>query len=146
MAYRFRLETVLTYRQNLEELAQQKLATEQIMLKKHLQRLEELRAERQEMIDDFEERKKKSLAAALFSFLMEGINAKEREIQVQRTTVETQRRVVETAREKLKDRIKDRKVIERARERDYQKYMKEFLRKEQNESDEQAVLRYGRNI
>jgi len=31
-----------------------------------------------------------------------------------------------------------------AREKDYQKYLQEVRRKEQNESDEQAVLRAGR--
>ena len=77
---------------------------------------------------------------------MEGINAKDREIQVQHTTIESQRQIVEMAREELKEKVKDRKVIERAKERDYQKYLQEFLRKEQKESDEQAILRYGRNV
>lgn len=146
MAYRFRLESVLIYRNNLEELAQQKLFGEQIILKNHIQRLEELKAERIIMIEDFEQRKKKRLSAAFFAFYMEGINAKDREIQFQNTTIESQRKVVEMAREELKEKVKDRKVIERAKERDYQKYLQEFLRKEQKESDEQAILRYGRNV
>ena len=146
MAYSFRLESVLTYRNNLEELAHQKLVGEQTILKNHILRLEELKAERIAMIDDFEQRKKKRLSAVFFAFYMDGINAKDQEIQVQHTTIESQRKVVEMAREELKEKMKDRKVIERAKEKDYQKYLQEFLRKEQKESDEQAVLRYGRHV
>ena len=145
MAYKFKLEPVLNYRRNLEELAQQKLVSEQQVLKHHRERLARLQTEREQMIADFERRKKEAMPASLFAFHVNGIGRKEGEIQVQKNLVASQRQVVERAREDLHEKVKARKVIERARERDYQKYMKEYLRKEQNASDELAVLRFGRD-
>lgn len=145
MAYKFKLETVITYRQNLEDLAREKLVREEHILKNHIERLARLKQERQAMIDDLEERKKKSLPASLFSFFMDGIQLKENAIQLQDTTIESQRQVVERVREDLQEKVKARKVIEKAKERDYQNYLKEYLRREQNESDEMAILRFGRN-
>lgn len=145
MAYKFKLETVITYRQNLEDLAKEKLVREEHILRNHIERLATLKEERQAMIVDLEERKKKSLPASLFSFFMDGIQLKENAIQMQNNTIESQRQVVERVRKDLHEKVKARKVIEKAKERDYQKYLKEYLRREQNESDEMAILRFGRN-
>ena len=145
MAYKFKLETVLTYRQNLEDLAKEKLAREERILRNHIERLARLKEERLAMISELEERKKTSLPASLYSFYMDGIQLKESAIQMQITVIESQRQVVEQARKDLEDKVKARKVIEKAKERDYQNYLKEYLRRTQNESDEMAILRFGRN-
>jgi len=145
MAYRFRLETLLTYRRNLEEQAQLELARQMQELVDREERLVDLRESRARIIDDFEERKKQSLRAPLFSFYMEAIRRKERDIEAQLAVIAQQQQVVEAARRQLTERVQSRKVIEKAREKDYQKYLREFLRKEQVESDEQAILRAGRD-
>ena len=144
MAYRFRLETVLTYRRSLEEQVQLRLAREQRLLDTHLDRLDHLKAERRQIMRDLESAKRKQLAAPMFSNYMECIDTKEWEIRAQAVTVESQRRVVDEAREELQDKMKDRKVMERAKEQDYNTYLRGYLRKEQNDSDEQALLRFGR--
>ncbi len=146
MPYRFKLETVLTYRQNLEDLAKEKLARGEHILRNHIEGLARLKEERQAMIRDFEGRKKKSIPAALYTFYMDGIQLKERAIQIQKNTIDSQRHVVAKTRQDLQDKVKARKIIEKAKERDYQNYMKEFLRKSQNESDEMAILRFGRSV
>ena len=146
MAYQFKLEAVLTYRQNLEDMAKEKLVREEFILRNHIEGLARLKEERQDMIKDFEERKKKSIPAALYSFYMDGIQLKERAIHIQNNTIESQRQVVAKARQDLYEKVKGRKIIEKAKERDYQNYMKEFLRRSQNESDEMAILRFGRNV
>lgn len=145
MAYRFRLETVLVYRRNLEEQAQLALAREIQVLTEHQSLLVDLQDIRQRIIEDFDEKKKKQMGAPLFSFYMESIRRKEREIEAQEDVVAQQEAVVGKAREELSERVKSRKVIEKAREKDYQKYLQEFLRNEQKEGDEQAILRAGRN-
>jgi len=144
MAYRFRLETLLTYRRNLEEQAQLALAHEIGVLVEHQNHLTDLRETRLRIADDFAERKKKTMAAPLFSFYMESIRRKEREIDAQQDVIEKQQAEVEKARALLGERVKDRKVIEKAREKDLQKYKQEIIRLEQKEGDEQAILRAGR--
>ncbi|MDH4320583.1 MAG: flagellar export protein FliJ [Desulfobulbaceae bacterium] len=144
MAYRFRLETLLTYRRNLEEQAQLALAHEIGVLVEHQNRLTDLRDTRLRIAEDFEERKRQTMEAPLFAFYMESIRRKEREIDALLEVIESQQAVVEKARARLGERVKDRKVIEKAREKDHRKYLQEMIRLEQKEGDEQAILRAGR--
>ncbi|MBU0483869.1 MAG: flagellar FliJ family protein [Proteobacteria bacterium] len=146
MGYKFKFETLLSYRRNLVELAQQRMAKEQWLLHNHIERLERLRADRVRLIEEFEERKRQKMAASLFAFYIESVNNKEGEILTQVVVVESQRQVFEKSRAELLVRVKDRKIIEKTRERDYKIYLQEELRQEQKEADEMAVLRFGRDI
>jgi flagellar FliJ protein len=144
MAYHFNLETVLGLRRNLEELAQQRLARELALLEEQNLRLAALKRQRQELIAEFEEKKHRQMAASVFAFYMEGIFRKEQEVADGRNLVEAQGRAVARAREELTARLRDKKVMEKARDRDYRKFLQAGLKKEQNEADEQMVLRFGR--
>jgi len=144
MAYHFKLETILGLRRNLEELAQQKLARELALLAAEKLRLAALQQERREMIAEFEEEKCRKISAPLFAFYVEGIFRKEQEIEAGFARVEAGQAAVVRAREELAAKMRDKKVMEKARERDYQKFLLAALKKEQNEADEQMVLRFGR--
>jgi flagellar FliJ protein len=144
MAYRFKLETLLDYRRTLEEQAQQTLAKELAVLDDHRRHLAELEEERLHLGNELESRKKKKLSALLFAFYIEALGRKETEVRARRLMIDSQQQAVDRARNELTERVKARKVIERAREKDHQEYIRERRRQEQNENDEQAVLRYGR--
>lgn len=144
MGYHFKLETVLGLRRNLEELAQQKLARELTLLEEQKLRLAALQQQRQELIAEFEEKKQRQMLAPLFAFYMEGIFRKEQEVAAGLGLVETQQGAVARAREELTGKVRDKKVMEKARERDHLKFLLAGLKKEQNEADEQMVLRFGR--
>lgn len=144
MAYHFKLEAVLNYRRNLEELAQQKLGREMLILESHNARLASLKEKRVAVIAEFEEAKKKQMAAPMFSFYMESIRLMEREIEGVRQMIASQHKAVELARLALAEKVRDKKVMEKAKERDYRNYQSETMKKEQNEADEQMVLRFGR--
>ena len=75
---------------------------------------------------------------------MEGIFRKEQEVEAGQARVEAQLGAVAQAREELTGRVQDKKVMEKARERDYQKFILAGLKKEQSEADEMMVLRFGR--
>ena len=144
MAYHFKLETVLGLRRNLEELAQQKLAKELVLLEERKQMLVTLRQQRQELIAEFEEEKRRQMLVPVFAFYVEGIFRKEQEVEAGQAQVELQQGAVVQARLELTAKVRDKKVMEKARERDYQKFLLAALKKEQNEADEQMVLRFGR--
>jgi len=144
MAYHFKLETILGLRRNLEELAQQKLARELALLAAEKLRLAALQQERQELIAEFEEEKRRKMSAPFFVFYVEGIFRKEQEIEAGFARVEAAQAAVVRAREELAAKMRDKKVMEKARERDYQKFLLAALKKEQSEADEQMVLRFGR--
>lgn len=144
MAYRYRLEPVLKYRRDLEEMAQQKLGRQQFILDEQQKKLNELRAERQRMMADFERRKGEPMPAPLFASYTESLVYKESDIESQIRSVKTQQQAVAKARDELADKVRERKVLEKARERDQKKYIQEELRKEQKTNDEMMVLRHGR--
>lgn len=144
MAYRFKLETVLGLRRNLEELAQQKLGRELMLLEQQKQQLAELQQQRQELIAEFEEKKQQQMLAPVFALYVDGIFRKEQEVEAGLAMIETQRGAVAQARIELTGKVQDKKVMEKAKERDYQKFLLAGLKKEQNEADEMMVLRFGR--
>lgn len=144
MAYHFKLETVLGLRRNLEELAQQKLARMLMLLEEQKLRLAALKEQRLELIAEFEEKKHRQMLAPVFAFYVEGIFRKEQEIAEGQALVEVGQGAVVQARGELTVKVQDKKVMEKARERDYQKFILAGLKKEQNEADEQMVLRFGR--
>jgi flagellar export protein FliJ len=93
-----------------------------------------------------EERKKKPIIGSLFLFYMEAMRIQELQLRILQTTIAAQEKVVEKVRSELAEAMKKRKIIEVLREKELQKYLLETRRKEQNESDEQALLRHGRGI
>lgn len=145
MAYTFRLESVLNYRRNLEEVAQQQLAREQVVLDGYREELARLEAELVRFVEELEQRKQKAMVAPLYSLYMQAIDRKERDIARQQQVIAAQINAVEQARQALVERVKDRKVMEKARERDQEKYLRGVLQQEQKASDEQMVLRFHRH-
>ncbi len=144
MAFKFRLQSVLIFRTSLEEQAQFAMAREQRVLEEHHQRLGRLRDARQEMMADLEQRKQGAMTASLYGVYVEGLLVKEREIVSQIDAVEGQQRVVESCRQELARRMQDREVMERLKEKDHRLFVADALQREQKQSDEQAILRYGK--
>lgn len=146
MAYHYRLETLLTVRRNLEEQAQQKLAHEIFVLENHKKYLAELEEQRLDLCAALEEKKKRIMTAALFSFYVEAVHMKNRQIAFQHNAVLAQQELIESVRADLLAKVKARKVVERLKEKDYLAWKQEVIRKEQVESDEQAVMRFGKGV
>lgn len=144
MPFHFKLESVLTVRKNLEEQFQFRLAGEQMMLNGHRMRLDDLESKRQEIIAEFEERKKKTVSGARFAYFMDSIRIKEEQIHIQQNTVRSQEKVVDEARKKLSQAMQQRKIVEVIREKQWHNYLAVLRKKEEIENDEQVVLRYGR--
>lgn len=146
MPFHFRLEAVLTLRKNVEEQAQLKLAREQMVLSNYMAHLDNAQSERGKLAADIEERKKQTMQGNIFLFLMESMRILELQIHVLNNSIAGQQQVVEKAREELAQAMKERRVIEVLREKSLLSYQREERLKEQNESDEQALLRHGKGI
>ena len=144
MAYHYKLETLLSVRRNFEEQAQQRLAHELFVLANHKKYLDELEEQRLDLFATLEEKKQQSLSAALFTFYVEAIHLKNRQISFQQNAVLAQQEMIETVRAELLVKVKARQVVERLKEKDFIAWRQELLRKEQVEMDEQAVLRFGK--
>ena len=131
MAFRFKLESVLTVRQNIEEQFQFRLAREQMILNGHTTRLSDLKNRRQDIIASFEEMKKQPLTGSQFRYFMESVRIKEEQIRIQENTIKSQEQVVEEARSKLTQAVQQRKIVEVIREKQLQEYLFDLRRKEE---------------
>lgn len=144
MAYRFRLETLLSVRRTREEQAQLAMAKEQRLLDELIDRLERLGEQRQRTIDDLEKRKHSRMSAPLFSLYLDGIWQIDLTIARQKDSIASQRQVLERFRQKVIAAVRDRKVMERLKEKDREAYLQEEIRRELAINDEQALLVFGR--
>lgn len=144
MAYHYKLEALLTVRRNREELCQNRLAHELFVLENHKQYLVDLQNQRSELFETLEKKKEETLSVAMFSFYVEAIHNRNRQIAFQMTAIEAQKAAVEEVRAELAVKMKERKVVERLKEKNFIAYTKELERKAQVESDEMAVMRFGR--
>ena len=144
MAYHYKLETLLAVRRNIEEQCQNKLAHELFVLENHKQHLVDLNSQRIGLFEKLEEKKKQAMTVAMFSFYVEAIHNRNRQVSFQETAIEAQKSAVEDVRVELTEKVKERKVVERLKEKDFLAYTKELQRKAQVESDEMAVMRFGR--
>lgn len=143
--FHFRLQAVETIRRNKEEQAQLKLGREQTILQNHEDRLAALKEQRLAILTSLAQKEQQKIKGALVQFYMEAVRSNEVLGKIQANTIASQRQVVEQARRQLAEAVKERKVVGIIRKRDYEIYLAEERKKEQNESDEMAVLRFGRS-
>lgn len=140
MPFRFKMQKVLDYREQLEEEAKVQLAAQQKRLREEQARLDSLRQE----LRDAEDR----LCGAAFMqagerWLLEqyvkGLRADTAAAAMQVRMLE---QLVEEARKLLAARAIDKKLLEKLKERQKQYYAREEQLKEQRFNDETATLRY----
>ncbi len=144
MSFRFRLESLLSLKINIEEQVQLQFAREQMVLNNHIVRLAGLENDRTELSGVFEEGKKKTMSGPKFLFYMESMRLMELRMHILKNTISDQENILEGLRHALAEAMRERKTIEVLRENELKKYLLQTRRKEQNESDEQALLRHGR--
>jgi len=143
MAFIFKLQTLLHYRETLEEQAQLKLAREQQQLVLQENRLADLHEQRQRTIEELERRKKKLMPASLYAFFTDVLSMTENAMDQQRENIAAQKKIIDRVRREVIERMRQRKVIDQIRKKDYQTYLLESMRKELKENDEQAILVRG---
>ncbi len=141
--FTFRLEAVQTIRMNNEEQALMKLGREQTVLQNQKQQLQDYVEARIAMMINLEEKEHQKISGGFIRLYTDSILAKEHQIALLHTTIASQEGVVHKARLELNERVKERKIIEVLYDRDYAAFQDEERKREQDESDEMAVLRYG---
>jgi len=144
MAYKYRLEAVITVRRNKEEQAQYKLADDIRLLDDHRRQLDAAVSSRGELVLAFEEKKKTAITSGVYSFYVEGLQGIDRQLELLNQAIQRQQQVVEDSREQLAIRAQEKSIVLKMKEKDYRSYLDDLNKKEQNENDEMAVLRHGR--
>ena len=144
--FKFKLQSVLDYRLNIEE----KILNEFSELKRKLDEqkalLEALVSERESRVADLRNMRSATIKADdIASILAYVEHLHEREKQ-QEEVIRQTGEAVEEKRKYLVEAVKNRKVMENLKDRLEQDYIKDFNDTELKNSDEMSVLKFGRRV
>lgn len=140
MPFRFSMQKVLDYREQLEEEAKVRLARAEQQRNELRSRLEIIRKDLMEQEERLYARPPSNAGERwLLEHFVRGLKADMAATAVQLRTAEN---MVEESRRILAQRAMDRKILDKLKERQKQHYMHDERMKEQRFNDEIATLRY----
>lgn len=146
MKFKFPLQTVLRHRKITEDLAQKDFMEVQAELNQENARLEKMTEELHEA--HLRAGALEKLGGAQGPALGQIHDFKKGQalrIERQKVRVQEVEKRVEEKREILRQAALEYKIIEKLKEKKFEEYKHERNLKEQQEADEQSVLRFGRN-
>lgn len=141
--FRFRLQSVLKYREAIEEKKKRDLGVSM----SHLRREEEHFNKLTDSIKEFDrERESESEGSINARTLVQGFyysRLLERKKTDQKKAVERAEKTVEIKRNDLSEAVKRRKILEKLKEKKVEEYNADFIREEQALIDESATMNYN---
>lgn len=140
--YKFKLEKVLEYRKDKENLAKQELANQQKKLKKAEERLSYLQYEYKEMAYYRGNEPGKELDLEGLKILNDYLSYLDLEIKGQRKVVYKLAEEVKNQQNNVKNAMQDRKTLETLKEKGYQDFLEEVKTQEKNLIDELGLRSY----
>lgn len=142
--FKFKLQSVLEYRLNMEE----KILNEFSDLNRNLEEqkavLKALIAQRESLVSDLRNMQRDVMRAddiATIVAYIENVRTKEKD---QKNVIHQAKEQVENKRKELVEAVKNRKVMENLRDKHAEEYRKNLNELEQKDSDEMSVLKFGR--
>lgn len=137
-SYKFKMDKVLEYRENVEKVKVEDFAKITHKLRKEEEHLKDL----QETLKE----KKKVKQQDLYGMKMGFLYREKLKAEVDRQVMKVQEISVkaEAAQSVLIEARKDRKIMEMLKEKDQEKYRLELLQSEQKELDDLSIMRFAK--
>lgn len=142
--YKFPLESVLKCRENIEKKHAQELANIQLDHSNAIKDLRLLISYAEEISEKLNAEEKKGISpkeALLFHSIT---NKTKIDISKKETEINEINLLIEKKRKELNTASIEKKVVEKLKEKDRKKYLKEMITRHQKEMDEIAVSRYSK--
>ncbi len=141
MAFTFRLQSLYLWRKNLEELSQLRLAGYLQALAGQEERMKKLREVRKAY--DGECRQKAGQGATVCDLILylDYSNDSFQQLEVLELERQKNLKIIETERQKLMNLTRERKILEKLKERQFIKFLSEQEKKERKASDDLLVQR-----
>lgn len=139
----FKLQTALDIKVRNEDRQKEELQIKTKIYMDNLQILKNYENKLLEAQDNVREMQQQRVDYFRINFCLEYINILNERINNQKNVVEECRKEMEAARAKLLILMKERKVIEKLKERHYREYIRESLREEQKLIDEMATISFA---
>lgn len=143
--YHFNLEPLLQHRKFIEEAKQKDLALIQRELDYESGILAKLGEKQIQLSQEIKFRQTSGMRPCEYSMYRTYASRLAKEIENQQKTVDRIEEKVNLARNELLVAVKDRKTIEKLKEKKKQEFIQTKSKKEQNLINEAAVIRFNRN-
>ncbi len=144
--FSFRLDFLLRYRRQKEEMAMLELAQKVRLAEQFKNELNRIRLRSDELADDVREKSAAPIPAPVFNLYQSYLDAlRQRNLDTEYKLGKAETEVAKK-REKLVEASVDRKMIERFEEMERDKHKAEGAREEQNNLDELAAIAVARKV
>lgn len=143
-AFEFRLQTKLDITERQEDIARVEVAERQKAYQSAVDKLESLIQHMEDLHGMLRQKNNGSLPVQEVIAVKEYQGVLKERISYQRKVVKQAESELEEAQQVLLEIMKERKTLDRLREREYFEYLCEVMRQEQNQIDEVAIVQYIR--
>ncbi|HEY3375607.1 MAG TPA: flagellar export protein FliJ [Candidatus Aquicultor sp.] len=144
--FKFKLQPVLHHRQKKEDIAKKELADIKQLFEAENRLLEKLQGRLADLQEEIRQKQQVAVDAAEATVYTNYIERLKKIIGEQILKLEQLAQEVRGAQERLLDTTKDKKVLEKLHDKQYEEYRHESEKVEQNSIDELATVRYRRDI
>ncbi len=144
MRFRFRFESLLTYRAHRKERSEAALGRARQQLRQAREKKVELKNRFRETGEELRDLLKKERSAHLLRTYTDFLSELERKMNTQEMVIAHGEREVRDRVQEVLARTRETKIIEKLKERDREVWLYEQRRQEQKDLDEAAVVRHGR--
>lgn len=141
-AFKFRLEKVLKYRMDRENLARQELARLEKDLRRAEERMEVLQSSYQEMVMSFQEEQGEMVTLEGLRRLSDYLVYLDREINQQGQVVFQCGQEVDRGKHRVKEAMQDRKTLEKLKDKNFHYFMEDLNSFERQVIDEVGLRNY----
>jgi flagellar FliJ protein len=142
MRFVFKLQALLNWKKNLEELSQMRLADRLKYLQTQEEEIQNLRNQRSAYGQEMNERSLRGLKAGEYLTYQQYFEKSYKDLILKEEKKKHTIREIEMEREKLIAFTKQRKILEKLKEKKLERFMYQAEREEQIKNDERAIRRY----
>jgi flagellar FliJ protein len=142
MAFVFKLQGLLNWKKNLEELSQMRLAEKLKQLQVEEEEIQGLIEQRSAYYLELQEKSVRGLKAAEYLIYQHYFERSLQDLLLREEKKKITLREAEAEREKLVALTKQRKILEKLKEKRLKKFMYQSEREERSKNDERVISRY----
>lgn len=140
--YKFNLEPLLNHRRYQEEVLQKELAALKRHLREEERTLKVLRNKKRKFLVQFQKKQKDGRPASEIKLYFDFVDHLSKEIEIQHQKVKEAERMFNSKRQDLIATMKKRKTLDRLKEKGWQTYQQDQLKKERSRMDEVAGFQH----
>ena len=146
MAFVFKLQGLLNWKKNLEELSQMRLAEKLKQLQVEEREIQELMKQRSSYYLELQGKSVRGLKAAEYLTYQHYFERSLQDLLLREEKKKITLHEAEAEREKLVALSKQRKILEKLKEKRFRKFMYESEREERSKTDERVISRYRSSL